>query len=350
MDQRVHKAYIDALKQEIEYYGELYNNKYYVDTVFIGGGTPSIVDEALTAELLEAVRAAFQVQDDAEITIEANPKTLTKEKLERYRKAGMNRISMGVQSLNDQLLQFMGRIHKAEDVLLNYRQARECGFDNINLDLMFAIPGQTMEIWKTTLSRIIDLEPEHISFYGLQLEEGTPFYQMFLDGKMKEISDELDRNMYYQAIEMLKDSGYIHYEISNAAKDGYYCRHNLKYWSMEDYLGLGLGAHSFLNGMRFNNQTDLASYLSARPDEIVQWTHNNTDQDNISEYIFTGMRKLKGISLLDFQSQFGQEFQLLYPKETEKFLKEGLIEIEGNYLRFTRKGVDLSNRVLSDFV
>ena len=349
-DRDLHKAYLQAVKREINYYGKIYRNKYYVDSIFIGGGTPSVLEEALTAELLDAVRAAFSLPDSTEITIEANPKTLTRNKLNVYGASGINRLSIGAQSLDDDLLQVLGRVHSAEDVIETYHMARDCGFENINLDLMFAIPGQTMDLWLQTMNRSLGLEPDHISFYSLQLEEGTPFFQAFMNGSLTEISDEIDREMYHKALQMLKASGYVHYEISNAAKEGCECRHNLKYWSMEEYLGLGLGAHSYISGTRFSNQRDVSSYLKANPEEIVQWSHTNTEQDNISEYIFTGMRKLQGISLRDFERRFGTSLLTLYAKETEQYRKECLVEIKEDRLRFTEKGIDLSNRVLADFV
>ena len=350
MDHEKQVSYANDLINEIEYYGELYHNKYYVDTIFIGGGTPSLMEEALTDKIISAVRANFLVEEEAEVTIESNPKTLTRDKLAAYLEAGINRLSIGAQSLDDRLLKFMGRIHKAGDVIDTYRLARECGFQNINLDLMFAIPGQTMELWQSSLEQVIELGPEHVSFYSLQLEEGTPFFQMFKEGIFTEISDELDRQMYHWALKKLGNRGYTHYEISNAAREGFACRHNLKYWSMDDYLGLGLGAHSFIDGCRFSNETDINAYIGADPNRIAVWSHHNTEKDNISEYIFTGMRKMQGISLCDFQNRFGKELQEIYPEETQRFLKESLIKIEEGHLRFTLKGIDLSNHVLSDFV
>lgn len=359
------KAYFHALAREIRYYGKIYNNKYYVDTIFIGGGTPSLVEEGLIDWLMTAVRESFVVVEDAEISIESNPKTLTDRKLNAYLESGINRISIGVQSFDDGLLNDMGRVHNAEDFFKNYSAARECGFRNINIDLMFAIPGQTLKIWKDTLERAIGLAPEHISFYSLQLEEGTPFFSMFQEGSLKQVDDELDRAMYHTAVGMLSDAGYGHYEISNAAKAGFQCRHNLKYWSMDDSLGLGLGAHSFMDGTRASNVTDLEEYIRAGLAEssgagreaddmsgspFIQQRHRNTREDDISEYLFTGLRKIRGIYLPDFQRRFGVSLDTIHGRTLEKYLAGRLLEMQDGWLRFTEKGIDISNTVLAEFV
>ncbi|MDD4565063.1 MAG: radical SAM family heme chaperone HemW, partial [Eubacteriales bacterium] len=220
--------YFQSLLREINYFSAVYGNKYYIDTIFIGGGTPSIVEERLINTLMDSVRIGFEVDSNAEISIETNPKTLIERKLKEYLNSGINRLSMGVQSCEDRLLRYLGRSHTTEDFLKNYFSARECGFQNINIDLMFGIPGQTSGMWIDTLNKVTGLSPEHISFYSLQLEEGTKFYSMLQEGSLIKPDDKLDRGMYHSALNLLKESGYIHYEISNAAKSGYQCRHNLK--------------------------------------------------------------------------------------------------------------------------
>ena len=354
------KDYFRVLHREIEFYSSIYSNKYYVDSIFVGGGTPSLVEEGLIHELMSAVRNGFSVDQNAEISIESNPKTLTKKKLETYLAAGINRLSMGVQSFDENLLSAMGRVHSPEDILANYALARECGFRNFNLDLMFAIPGQTKQIWLNTLRQAIELEPEHISFYSLQLEEGTPYFSMFQEGSLKEIEDELDREMYHEAIKTFKDSGYQHYEISNASKDGYQCRHNLKYWSMDDYLGLGIGAHSYMGGVRFSNITNLKDYVQAEPNTassnrspFVQWHHKNTKEENISEYIFTGMRKLEGLDLRDFETRFEMSIEDIFSANwhrLQKYIDEEYLVKSAENMRFTIKGIDISNTILTEFV
>ena len=348
-------AYIKSMIREIRYHGEIYRNEYYVDSIFIGGGTPSLLEENLIADLMAALKDNFTIDQNAEISIESNLKTLTAKKLNKYLELGINRLSIGAQSFDASLLQFMGRAHSPEDFFTNYSLARECGFQNINIDIMFGIPGQTMAVWKDTFDRALDLEPEHLSFYSLQLEEGTPFFAMHEAGSLKETEEELDRDMYHYALSALKNRGYEHYEISNAARPGSECRHNLKYWSMEDYLGIGLGAHSFIDGMRFSNLTDLSQYIKAEmPKQVfnpyIQWQHENTKEDNISEYLFTGLRKMNGIDLMDFRQRFGVALENLYEQVLQKYLGMDLIEIKEGKLRFTEQGIDISNTVLAEFV
>jgi len=348
-----HTAYVEALKSEIEHYGQVYNNKFIVDTIFIGGGTPSFINEALIADIISVVKAVFNLTINAEVTIETNPKTLTLEKLKTYLDCGINRLSIGVQSLDDEMLKGLGRMHSSTDVFDNYAMAREAGFKNINVDLMFAIPNHTIKLWLETLTKIIQLKPEHISFYSLQLEQGTAFFDLFQRGELLQIPDDIDREMYHCAVEIFTNMGYRHYEISNCAMPDFECRHNLKYWSMEDYLGIGLGAHSFLDGIRFSHTRDLASYCKGSRDD---WRYENTYKDNISEYIFTGMRKIGGIDLIDFESRFGKCLIEIYENERsvldalDQYVREGYVQLEGGKMRFTSKGIDISNTILAEFV
>lgn len=368
VSQEQRDAYFQTLLQEIDYFSIVYGNKYYVDTLFIGGGTPSFLDASYISKLMDAVRARFEIDKYAEISIETNPRTVTKDKLKEYLDSGINRLSMGAQSCDDELLRYLGRVHTADDFIRNYELARECGFNNINVDLIFGIPGQTLTVWKNTLNKIIGLTPEHISFYSLQLEEGTQFYSMLEKGTLTETDENLDRSMYNYARKALTESGYIHYEISNAAKNGYQCRHNLKYWSMEDYLGLGLGAHSFIEGTRFCNVTDLEQYVNTGKDykkkykyehEKIScdsispfsfWQHNNTKEDNITDYIITGMRKTEGILFDDFNNRFGIGFKHLYGDVLRKYQNQGLIEVSTDRVSFTEKGFNITNIFLAEFV
>ena len=361
-------TYIKALKREIKYYGILYRNIYYVDSIFIGGGTPSLIESSLIAELIEEIKENFLIYENIEFSIESNPKTLTKEKMKMYIDSGINRLSIGAQSLDNEILKYMGRVHITEDIISNYNLARECGFQNINLDLMFAVPGQSTNQWMETLNRAMELEPEHISFYSLQIEEGTPFFSMFQAGNLKEVDDETDRDMYHRTLSELKNRGYFHYEISNAAKAGYQCRHNLKYWSMEDYLGLGLGAHSFISGTRFSNAITLADYSEPAFEKFISesqqqennknspftvWNHENTRREMIAEYIFTGMRKSDGIDLKDFERRFKQPIEDIYFEnwhKLQKFIEGGYLIKTAENMRFSAIGIDISNRILSEFV
>lgn len=366
VDKELQLAYIEAVLNEIRYSG-LANLAQPVDTVFIGGGTPTIYDGVQIERMLLALRNHFNLLPDAELTIEGNPATVTKETLAAYREAGINRLSLGVQSLDSKLLHLLGRMHSPEDALQTLEDARGMGFDNINLDLMFSIPEQTEETWMRDLSSILEQRPEHLSFYSLQIEEGTPFYTLRQQGKLLLPDEETDRTMYWKAASKIKEMGYHHYEISNAALPGKECRHNLKYWSMEPYLGLGLGAHSYTNGWRFHNQTKLEDYLRVSRDlhlhmevnysgfqesPFVADRHQNTLQDEIGEFLFTGMRLLEGISLSEFYDRFGQTITDKYSKEITKHVKNGLLlfdQVEDR-MAFTAKGIDLSNYVLSDFV
>lgn len=335
--------YIRELLEDIEAYGQRYGKAgedYLADTVFIGGGTPSLLDAALIGQVLDCLRAHFTVDPEAEITIETNPGTLTADKLSAYRSFGINRLSMGVQSLDNGILKSLGRIHTAEEFAENFALARKAGFDNINLDLMFAVPGHTMEIWEDTLRRAMDMGPAHISFYSLQIEEDTPFYRMFAAGEIDQIPDELDRQMYHSAVAMLSEAGYAHYEISNAAKPGFQCRHNLKYWSMEEYLGIGAGASSYIDGCRFTE--------GPSPE-----FHQNTRADDMSEFVFTGLRKTCGISLDEFAGRFGRPFWEVYGglrPELAPFFEAGQLIEEGGVLRLSEEGIDISNAVMAVFV
>lgn len=332
--------YIKSLIDDIKEYSGVYGHQYQVDTIFIGGGTPSILDPNHIVKVLDCVREHFDVAEDAEITIESNPKTLTREKLLAYRSAGINRLSIGLQSFDEGCLKTLGRVHTAQDFLDNFYLARECGFDNINIDLMFAIPGHTMEIWEDTLAQAIGLNPEHVSFYSLQIEEETPFYDMFIKGEIDQIPDEVDRQMYHLAIRRLKQAGYEHYEISNCAKPGRQCRHNLKYWSMEDYLGIGSGASSYMEGIRFA-ESPLMEF------------HENDFEDETAEFVFTGLRKTCGISLVEFENRFGKGFWQVFGDRRaeleEYFERKQLIE-EKDILRLSDKGFDISNQIMAVFV
>jgi len=346
--QDLHSAYVKALIEEMSRW-VVAAKEHRVDTIFLGGGTPSLLPGESIVEILEACRTHFSVADGAEITMESNPGTLSREKMDLCFAAGVNRLSIGVQSLNGEILSFLGRIHTTEEAVQSYFEAREAGFSNINLDFMFGIPGQTQIQWEETINRALSLSPEHLSFYGLQIEENTVFYDLLKKGELKETEDVTDRRMYHYAIEKLKENGYVHYEISNAAKPDFFCRHNMKYWSMEEYIGLGLGAHSWFNGFRSSNETNLEAYLNGAK---AVWVHKNTEKDTISEYVFTGLRLMEGLSRVAFCHRFGVSMDELFETEIQGHLKNGLLEEseDGDRIRLTSPGMDLSNRVMADFV
>lgn len=332
--------YIKGLSEDIGEYAKVYGNKYEVDSVFIGGGTPSAIDETKIGHILEDIGIGFSLSQDCEITIESNPKTLNLSKLKAYKEMGINRLSMGVQSFDDDILRSLGRVHGKDDVFENYTMAREAGFENINIDLMFGVPGHSLESWKETLDTAIMLNPEHISFYSLQLEEGTPFYQMYKNGEIDLVSENEDRQMYHYSIERFRSAGYELYEISNCAKKGYRCRHNMKYWSFQEYLGIGSDASSFLEGCRFKEGPS------------PQY-HVNTFADSVGEYSFTALRTNRGIVFEDFKATFGKDFKDVFEgavSEIEYYNDMGLLVADDVGIRLTEAGIDVSNKIMAVFV
>lgn len=324
------------------------------DTIYFGGGTPSLLTPEQIGRILEEVRSAFQISEDAEVTLEANPGTLTAESLEGYRKTGINRLSMGVQSMDDRRLRYLGRIHTAEEVRRDVKMAREVGFRNINLDLVFAIPGTGVSDALEDLEAIAALEPEHISFYSLQLEEGTSFFRDFEAGKLREVPDETDREMYHRGIQALREKGYRHYEISNFARPGCESRHNSKYWNMAEYVGLGLGASSYTGHRRTVNETDLKVYSETldRGELAFMEIHENSEADDISEAVFTGLRREEGVryrDILGSEAAFWEYFREALP-EARAYEAGGFLEMDDEGLRLTERGIDISNGIMALFV
>ena len=334
----VQKKYVEMLLEEIEQYREVLKNSF-TDTIFFGGGTPSILDGEDIVRIMEKLYAAGNISETAEISIEANPGTVTEEKLLLWKKAGINRISFGLQSADNEELKRLGRIHTWEEFEENYHLARNCGFENINVDLMSALPGQTVKTWKKTMEKVVYLKPEHISAYSLIIEEGTPFYEAYAEHPELLPTEEEEREMYYETKTFLASKGYERYEISNYAKPGNECRHNLSYWERVDYLGLGLGAASLLGEVRKSNQTDLSEYLKGNfvgEEDILDKTAA------MEEYFFLGLRKMQGVDWTPYQAQ--------YEKTVQKLAAEGLIEQDGDYIRLTELGIDVSNYVLAEFL
>lgn len=370
------KRYVDALVEQIKEYSYL-NEEYYIRTIFIGGGTPSSIDPMDIRRILETVYEVFGIDNtynsnennqqtlqstsSIEITIEANPGTLTKEKLLIYKESGINRISMGLQSVNDRELKLLGRIHTFEQFEHNYHLARECGFTNINIDLMSALPGQTVDTWESTLKTVIELNPEHISAYSLIIEEGTPFYERYADGSELPSEDE-DRQMYYLTKKLLKEAGYERYEISNYAKLGFESKHNSSYWERIDYIGFGLGASSCINNTRFHNEDDLALYIEEgtriQNETSVSFEERFerkdlqqlTIKEQMEECMFLGLRMMKGVDMNQFEQQFEVQFDKIYGKIVKDMVSDGLLVIKDHHLILTERGIDLSNYVMSEFL
>lgn len=349
--ERMYREYVDKLIEEI--YGQSENfREYQVVSIFVGGGTPSLLPASLMEELFAVLHQCFDIEADAEITIEANPGTLTMEKLELYRQSGINRLSLGLQSADDQELNYLGRIHTYEDFLKSYQRARQAGFTNINVDLMSALPGQDLHSWKTTLRKVLMLKPEHISAYSLILEEGTPFFERYEKGLLEPASEELDREMYHWAVDYLAEQGYGQYEISNFARTGKESRHNCIYWRAEEYLGLGLGAHSYLAGERFHNPYSLRDYIAAAGEvsRLKEEVQQITREDALAEFMFLGLRLTEGASFLRFRERFGTEMQTIYGKEISELINLGLLEETEKGIRLTRRGIDVSNVVFEKFL
>jgi oxygen-independent coproporphyrinogen-3 oxidase len=338
--------YIGALLLEIEERAKELD-EFSADSLFFGGGTPSLMNLPLMDQVMEQLQRCFSIAKDAEITLEANPGTLTKDGLKSYLSVGVNRLSLGVQSFDDTLLLKLGRIHNSEQAIRSYEMARDAGFENINLDLIFGIPSQKLSVWEDTLEKVFRLNPEHFSMYGLTIEEGTEFHRLVQKGETALCEEELDRKMYHLALAMAKARGYQQYEISNISKPGKECQHNLKYWSFLDYLGLGLGAHSFLSGLRFENTSRWEEYGKGL---CIKSSHINSREDNISEYVFTNLRKATGISYLEFQRVFYKTFEEHLGERRNQlngYIREGFMEEDSYGLRLTEKGMDYSNPIMA---
>ncbi len=351
-DDGILRGYTEALLKEMEIKSGDFRYRL-ADSVYIGGGTPSILSPWDMGRILDAVRENFNIREDAEITIEANPATLTDEKLERYLRKGANRLSIGVQSFDNKILELLGRIHNKNDALYTFQKAKKAGFGNINLDLMFGIPGQSMKTWKDTVRECVFLRPAHISLYSLQIEEGTELYDMYRDGKLGEVNDYLDREMYHVALKVMKNAGYRHYEISNCALPGFDSRHNMRYWSYGDYIGLGPGAGSFAGGKRFENFRTMTKYIKALKEGVDPVDSENikeyTKRDEMGIFVFTGLRKAEGISLEEFRDIFGEDFFVVYDERVLKKYK-GLLILADGRLCLSERGMDVSNRIMTEFV
>ncbi len=347
---KTQRMYAKRLMEDIGVMGKRYG-EIPVETIFIGGGTPSVPDSGLIVEIMEHVRHAFHVADGAEISMEANPGTVTREKLTDYRKAGINRLSFGLQSANDRELKLLGRIHTWAEFLESFMLARECGFANLNIDLMSALPGQTCESWKETLSRVTDLDPEHISAYSLIIEEGTPFGERYgsEEGRKLLPDEDSEREMYHETKRFLKDCGYERYEISNYAKPGRECRHNIGYWTGVPYLGLGLGASSYLDGCRFTVNPDMKQYLEEKPGMFAD-IEKLTKKDMEEEFFYVGLRMTAGVSLSEFERRFGISAKEVYPGLMETFVKEKAAHFEGDRFVLTDYGLDVSNYIMAQFL
>lgn len=340
------EVYLNALLEELQSWKAALS-EYEVETIFFGGGTPSLWPGEWIARVLDEVRRTVPVRADAEITMEANPGTLSPEKLRICREAGVNRISLGAQSMDDVLLRSLGRIHSASQIEEAVHMAREAGFDNLSLDLMYALPGQSPEQWMDTLDRVIALGPEHISAYSLIVEEGTPLWDDVESGRIAEPDDDLAVDFQREAVERLAAAGYERYEISNYAKPGRACQHNCIYWERGEYLGLGCAAHSMMDGVRFENARELDGYLAG---ERKINPLRLTKQDVMEETVMLSTRMCRGLNLIRYREEFGVDFLQSHEKEIDRLKKLGLIEISDDHLKLTRKGLELQNAVVVELM
>lgn len=349
--QHLIKDYIEALKKEIIMYKFILNN-YRIDTIFFGGGTPSILEGDQITDIIDTIKKHYVVRDGAEISMEANPGTLNYNKLKKYYSSGINRLSIGLQACQDNLLKTLGRIHSFEDYLKNLKEARKAGFTNINTDLIFSLPGQKKEHWEKCLEKIVSLDMPHISAYSLIVEEGT-LLNNWVKNKIVALPDEeIQLKMYHHTIKYLKEKGYIHYEISNFAKSGFQCKHNMVYWYNKQYIGLGAGSHSYFNKKRFSNVNGIEKYIdlvksnkTPIEDEI-----DVSIKDEISETMFLGLRLIEGISIDEFTKRFNISPFEIYEKQIKKFSEQGLLEWDKTHIRLTQKGIDISNIVFQEML
>lgn len=345
------RKYLNSLKREMELYKVNLEDKS-IDSVFVGGGTPSILNEEEIKILFQNIKNNFRIKDSAEITMECNPGTLTLNKLKTMKACGVNRLSIGLQAVQNNHLEYIGRVHTYEEFEKNYYQAKEVGFENINIDLMYALPNQSKEDWMESLEKVVKLNPTHISAYSLILEENTELFNMYQKHEFKLLDEDTDIEMYEYTINYLKSNGYNQYEISNYAQKGFECKHNILYWKCENYVGLGVSASGFLNERRYNNLCELDKYeeIIHSGKKPIEWEEKLSIKDEIEENIFLGLRMNEGIKFKDFYEKYNLDFEEDYKIEIDKLKKMELIETNDEGMRLTQKGREISNSVFVEFM
>lgn len=348
--------YVQALIAEMKHF--LQNNDVEIETIYIGGGTPSILDAKNIEKIIEVFQEKNLLGNVKEITIEVNPGTVNEEKLKIYKKAGINRLSIGLQSTDDKMLKQIGRIHSYEEFLNTYKLARQAGFENINVDLMIGLPNQKISDIKNSLEKIVNLKPmnpEHISVYSLIVEENTPIEKMLNTGKFNLPDEELERNMYWYVKNFLELNGYKHYEISNFAKEGKESKHNLDCWNQKEYIGFGVAAHSYIDDVRFGNIDNIDEYLKNceagdfKKNKIIDEVESDVFSKQ-QEFMLIGLRKIDGVSIKDFKNKFGENPIFVFKNELNKLVDGGLVMVDFDSIRLTNKGLDLANLVWEEFV
>jgi len=345
------RKYLNALQKEMKFYKEEVRGEE-IDTIFIGGGTPSILNQDEIKFLFDNIKDNFNIKNNAEITMECNPGTLTLNKLKIMKACGVNRLSIGLQAVQNNHLEYIGRIHTYEEFEENYYQAKKVGFENINIDLMYALPNQSKKDWIESLEKIVKLNPNHISAYSLILEEDTELFKMYERKEFELLDEETDIEMYEYTINYLKLHGYNQYEISNYAKEEFECKHNILYWRCENYIGLGASASGYLNDTRYNNLCELKKYENTinAGKKPIEWEEKLSIKDKVEESIFLGLRMNEGIKFMDFYEKYNIDFKEVYKKEINKLNKMKLIEISDKGMILTQKGREISNSVFVEFI
>jgi len=344
------RLYLSSIKKEINFFAEKFSSNREIISIFFGGGTPSFMESEYIGEIIDEIKKCFAVKPDAEITIETNPGTVSINKLEKFLSTGINRISIGIQSFNEKELKFLTRIHDSNTAKQTVRDAKSVGFDNISIDLIFNLPDQTKEIWRSNLRQAIDLPIQHISAYSLILEPGTILNKMVLDGKVKLQSNDYDADLYEHTIRFLTGNGFIQYEVSNFAKDGYECIHNNAYWRYKDYLGFGTSAHSFVDGERWWNYSGLNLYLESirKKSNAIIGREILTEEQKLNEYVMLALRS-KGLDLFDFEKRFKTDWLIKNKNLTALLQKNNFVRLNHNLISLTSKGYAICDEILKKF-
>lgn len=345
--------YINSLIKEIDYKLSKLKENELITTIYIGGGTPSYINYEYIKRILDTIKKYIDISK-IELTLEVNPGTVDREKLKRYLEIGINRLSIGLQSTNNKILQKLGRIHTYEEFLLTYNTARQIGFKNINIDLILGVPNQTIEILKKDIENVVKLNPEHISIYSLIVEEHTKLEKMINSNKLQLPEEDLEREMYWETKKYLEKNGYIHYEISNFAKKGSKSKHNFNCWEQKEYLGCGIASHSYYNNKRFCNINNIDEYIDNLENNKISKNiivnEIQTKEDKEKEYMLLALRKIDGVNITKFKNKFVDNPIYVFRNELNKLINEGLVEIYENNIKLTNKGLDLANLVWEEFV
>lgn len=346
------EKYVETVINEIK--NITHKEKYTVTTIYLGGGTPSILNPNYIKNILQEIKSSFEILDDAEITIEINPGTVNEEKLKRYKEYGINRLSIGLQSANDKILKNIGRIHDYKQFEETFFYARKCGFKNINVDLMIGLPTQAIEDVKQTLEKIIQKNPEHISVYSLIIEEGTIIEKLINENKLQLPDEETERIMYWTVVNELKENEYNQYEISNFSKKTYESKHNTNCWKQKQYIGLGTSAHSYLNKKRYSNTNNIEEYIKNIQENNISKNitihEEQTEESTMNEYMLLGLRMIQGININEFKQKFKIDPTIKYKEILEKLQKENLIQITETSIKLTKQGIDFGNIVWEEFI